>query len=86
MVPISKIILQNKSFFMPAGQAVKQFALAEKMNGPVESNPQKRMKHWTQFDGRSFCTTEDYPSLEPCERQLLVGPQGSRRLNYCASC
>ena len=85
MVPISKIILQKKSFFMPAGQAAKQFALAEKMNGPVESNPKKRMKHWTQFDGRSFCTTEDYPSLEPCERQLLVGPQGSRRLNCCAS-
>ena len=71
---------------MPAGQAAKQFALAEKMNGPVESNPQKRMKHWTPFDGQSFCMTEDFPSLEPCGRQLLVCPQESWRLNCCASC
>jgi hypothetical protein len=54
MVPISKIILQNISFFMPVGQAANQFALAEKRTGPLNlilRRGQKISQFWSPVEG-----------------------------------
>ena len=76
-------IISKISFFMAACQLTLWVALPEKMNGPSESNPCKRMKCWAHFCRQSFCRTEVRQYLVHDEKQWSVGPLVFLHSDYC---